>query len=429
MCPGYVAWVGYCKIPYSDEAVLSFLKLANQYVEVYGHYSDQELRQEIFLLLCKNRGQHITVGKYMVLGKETKIFFPEKRINYENNVVDIYRGKEYVILKTEDEKYALRNCFVDLFYETFELCESFDDVGIFCDGNIVIMFSDHIAFSMPVMKDVGVFARQEEAYLLMDFKRFLNFSTVEYQEAFWEYWSRFSKGAYIESSGVIFTEGLTDTIHLQKHWEYIKRFYSENNISFWDYGMNGEKNYKQEMGGAELLKMCKEFAKIKQTKKMIFIADCDDYRVAKEMEGNEVTRYKSWGNNVYSFTLPVPLHRKGQNNICIEHLYTDEEIKYEFVCNDGIKRRLYVGNEFDNYGRCVENGLLCTKASFCGETSNKIIDGTSDARVICLSSRDTTNYALSKIEFAKRTIVDTAKESFKAFKEVFCIINDILNNS
>lgn len=129
-----------------------------------------------------------------------------------------------------------------MFYETFELCESFDDVGIFCDGNIVILFSDYIAFSMPVMKDVGVFARQEEAYLLMDFKRFLKFLTVEYQEAFWEYWSRFNKGAYIESSGEIFTEGLTDTIHLQKHWEYIKRFYSENNISFWDYGMNGEKN-------------------------------------------------------------------------------------------------------------------------------------------------------------------------------------------
>ena len=304
----------------------------------------------------------------------------------------------------------------------------YNDVGMCCDGSIVTMFSDHIAFSMPVMKDVGVFAKQEEAYLLMNLKRILPFSTLDYQEGFYKYWLSLAKDGYTESNGIIFTEGLTDSIHLQKHWEYIKSDYPQSNISFWDYGMNGEKNYKQEMGGSELLKMCREYAKIKQDKKMIFIADCDDYRVAKEMGNNRDKKYKSWGNNVYSFTLPVPLHRKGNDNICIEHLYTDEEIKQEYICKDGIRRRLYIGKEFDDYGRSIENRLLCTKASFCGENSNKIIDGTSDARVICSDNLDATNYALSKIEFAKKTIVNTSKESFAAFKAVFCIINEIIND-
>lgn len=429
MCPGYVAWVGYCNIPYCDDAVLNFVKLVNEYEEVYGQYANQKLREEIVSLLCKNKGIYVTIGRNIILGKEAKISFSEKRINCKNNVIDIYRGKEYVILKTEDEKYALRSCLVDLFYETIEMCEMYNDVGMCCDGSIVTMFSDHIAFSMPVMKDVGVFAKQEEAYLLMNLKRILPFSTLDYQEGFYKYWLSLAKDGYTESNGIIFTEGLTDSIHLQKHWEYIKSDYPQSNISFWDYGMNGEKNYKQEMGGSELLKMCREYAKIKQDKKMIFIADCDDYRVAKEMGNNRDKKYKSWGNNVYSFTLPVPLHRKGNDNICIEHLYTDEEIKQEYICKDGIRRRLYIGKEFDDYGRSIENRLLCTKTSFCGENSNKIIDGTSDARVICSDNLDATNYALSKIEFAKKTIVNTSKESFAAFKAVFCIINEIINDN
>ena len=32
-------------------------------------------------------------------------------------------------------------------------------------------------------------------------------------------------------------------------------------------------------------------------------------------------------NKVFSFVLPVPKNRKNTPNICIEHLYSDEEIK------------------------------------------------------------------------------------------------------
>ena len=72
MCPGYVAWVGYCNIPYCDDAVLNFVKLVNEYEEVYGQYANQKLREEIVSLLCKNKGIYVTIGRNIILGKEAK---------------------------------------------------------------------------------------------------------------------------------------------------------------------------------------------------------------------------------------------------------------------------------------------------------------------------------------------------------------------
>ena len=52
--------------------------------------------------------------------------------------------------------------------------------------------------------------------------------------------------------------------------------------------------------------------------------------------------YKDWGNNSYSFVLPIPDHRQSLKGVCIELYYTDDDLMGYYV--DG--RRLYLAWEF-----------------------------------------------------------------------------------
>lgn len=85
---------------------------------------------------------------------------------------------------------------------------------------------------------------------------------------------------------------------------------------------------------------------------MIFIADADVKEIRNSL-GQKDAQYRSWGNNVYSFILPVPEIRQATPEICIEHYYSDNQIKMELKCG-GIKRRLYMGCEFDTDGLSLD---------------------------------------------------------------------------
>mgnify|MGYP003288176350 FL=1 len=43
MCPGYVSWVGYRDIDYSDEAVKEFMHLSETFEEIYAKSSMFEM--------------------------------------------------------------------------------------------------------------------------------------------------------------------------------------------------------------------------------------------------------------------------------------------------------------------------------------------------------------------------------------------------
>ena len=216
----------------------------------------------------------------------------------------------------------------------------------------------------------------------------------------------------------IITEGCTDWIHLKKHWELLKNEYTELDLAFLEY------NNKTNMGSSVLLEMCRSFSKIHNEKKFILIFDRDEPKIIKQVIEDGKT-YKKWGNNVYSMAIPIPDHRNPDDAICIEHLYLDSEIKKEYICEDGVARRVYLGNEFDEYGRNLEDQKICTKCRICGSNSLKIIDGSSNARVVSSTSSSTTNYALSKFDFADKVIIDKKSKSYLAFKKVFDIIYDI----
>lgn len=236
---------------------------------------------------------------------------------------------------------------------------------------------------------------------------------------------------------LVITEGATDWKHLLAAYDNLAKCEEHKDIFeglcfevFKYEPANSSKNAKDKihMGNTALEAMCESYSKMHQNRKMIFIADRDDKSTNKKM-GIEGKAYKSWGNNVYSFLLPVPESRKNTPEICIEHLYSDDEIKTEHEEN-GVKRRLYMGCEFNNKGISKELGKMCEKRNICGSGKISIIEGSSGEKVTDIFSEEEVNYALSKMKFAE--CVSERKEGFDHFDfsnflGVFEIIKEIIS--
>lgn len=236
---------------------------------------------------------------------------------------------------------------------------------------------------------------------------------------------------------LIITEGHTDWKHMKAAYENLKdreeckEIFENLDFEFLEYEAgNSHENagLKLEMGNKTLTNMCETMAKLKQPRKIIFVADCDDDNTNKKMSSKDCL-YKNWGNNVYSFILPVPNNRKNNPAICIEHLYSDDEIKTECEVN-GVKRRLFIGNEFDELGLANDLGYICLNKNFCGPQKNNIIEGRTDERVVLIKGDRSVNYALTKTEFANNVLNKVTpfdKFDFSNFVEIFKIIKEICN--
>ena len=234
----------------------------------------------------------------------------------------------------------------------------------------------------------------------------------------------------------IITEGSTDWKHMKTALAALKvnpqytDMLDSLNIEFFEYepkNSGGDPVKELEMGKDTLLTLCKNMAKIPQKIKYIFIADNDDPNTTKDMSAKDKS-FKKWSNNVYSFVLPVPASRHETPNICIEHLYTDTEIKTE-VEENGILRRLYIGNEFDLRGLATNIDRICEKAKKCGPESIDIIEGSKGEKVTAISDFEgKTNYALPKTSFAKYVSENPDKFNFDNFAEIFRIIKAIIED-
>ena len=184
---------------------------------------------------------------------------------------------------------------------------------------------------------------------------------------------------------------------------------------------------KLEMGDVALCSLCQSYSKIRQHRKIVFIADRDNADTNKKLSETGRT-FKDWGNNVFSLILPVPNSRKTTPNICVEHMYSDETIK-TFVTDEKTTyaRRLYLGNEFDKRGISASAGLVCERKNKCGKDSIAIIEGSNGERVTSLTD-ETINLALSKTDFAN-LILNCQKPfdnvNFENFLELFLILKEI----
>ena len=232
---------------------------------------------------------------------------------------------------------------------------------------------------------------------------------------------------------LIVTEGATDWRHLKAALRCLKKqvesSYNDLEIEFLEYNPKGsgkEGVIKLEMSCSQLVTMCKEFSKVQQPRKIVFIADADDKDTKKKLEGGE-DGYKDWGNNVYSVVLPVPKHRGTTPNICIEHYYYDNDLKTSFTVN-GVERRIYMGQEFDEYGISDDKNYMCIDRNSCGKGKINIIDGQSEKRVFRINDDKKVNYALSKMDFAEAIYGETEEIrniDFTEFHQIFDIIKKI----
>ena len=244
------------------------------------------------------------------------------------------------------------------------------------------------------------------------------------------------------SKTIIVTEGSTDWKHLKAAFENLKSSGKHQNVfdgldfEFFEYESENNREHavhKIEMGNTKLCNICEIMSKLPpQSIRYIFIADNDDNATTKKLSADG-KRFKSWGNNVYSFVLPVPDHRKETPAISIEHYYTDEEIKTELYDPEAkISRRLYMGNEFDKRGASKKLGMLCEGKKKCGSSSIAIIDGSSGEKVTSFGEDNGTNYALPKSQFA-RMILEKQPPfdnfNFDCFLAVFEIIKSIINDN
>lgn len=238
---------------------------------------------------------------------------------------------------------------------------------------------------------------------------------------------------------LVITEGTTDWKHMKAAYnklsqmEEYKELFSNLEFEFLEYepknSLKGN-GPKLEMGNTQLCSLCENMAKIMQPRKMVFIADRDHLGTNGKMEGKDGSSYKNWGNNVYSFTLPIPSHRTETPAICIEHLYSDDVIKTEIeIESPNIKRRLYIGNEFDSRGYAAPLGVVCEKKTVCGPGKINIIEGSTGERVTLLNDENI-NVALSKMTFAnmildkKSPFENVDFSSFVAIFEILKIINN-----
>lgn len=237
-----------------------------------------------------------------------------------------------------------------------------------------------------------------------------------------------------ETEALVITEGATDWKHIKTAYSVLsklpenKELFDHLYFKFLEYvpvATGADDELVIEMGNSSLCNLCESYAKIPNSKKYIFIADRDHDNTNKKLS-IEGQMYKNWGNNVFSFILPLPEHRAETPNICIEHLYKDEEIRTEVDCC-GTKRRLFLGNEFDSRGMAFEIERFCEKKNKCGQGKYNIIDGSSGERVTSLDNKEEINYALPKMDFANYVAQHPDEFNFDSFLEIFRILKEILS--
>lgn len=235
-------------------------------------------------------------------------------------------------------------------------------------------------------------------------------------------------------NAIVVTEGATDWKHMKtamavlRDNEVYAELFDGLDFDFFEYepaNSKDEAEHKLEMGDKALISICENYAKLPQNVRYIFVADRDVETTSKKM-GCTTGQYKKWAPNVYSFLLPIPESRKETPYICIEHMYSDEQIKTEVVVN-GVARRLYLGNEFDCRGLAPAIDRYCEKSSICGPDKISIIEGSQGDKITSINGNDgVANYALSKMNFAKHVMAHPECFNFDNFVEIFKIIKAII---
>jgi hypothetical protein len=213
---------------------------------------------------------------------------------------------------------------------------------------------------------------------------------------------------------IIWTEGKTD-------WQHLK-------CAFQALGVGSRIGFHEsdaDLGDDQLLKQCSALARTPQAQPTIFIFDRDKDEIITKVQ-TPSSNYRMWGNNVYSFAIPIPPHRSNQSSICIEFYYTDEELRSV----DQAGRRLFLSNEFNpSSGRHSTNQRLSV-----GNNKKLPAPGTAAVRLLDSDVYDelSRNVALSKSDFAQNVLKGTGAFGsfrFDSFREILSVVDNIIEQA
>jgi energy-coupling factor transporter ATP-binding protein EcfA2 len=137
---------------------------------------------------------------------------------------------------------------------------------------------------------------------------------------------------------LVITEGKTDVQHLRSAKKQLN--IQSCDVEFFE--ITGD------WGDSKLKKLLEQLSKVAQSRKIVGIFDRDVANIVAEIEKDK-KEYKSYGNNVFAFCLPVPAGREQYTNISIEFFYKDNHLKKE---KDG--KRLHFDNEV-GFEQCAAN--------------------------------------------------------------------------
>lgn len=225
--------------------------------------------------------------------------------------------------------------------------------------------------------------------------------------------SRIAAGGDAEVA--IYAEGITNYKHLKAALRYFQREgkYCELRIDFKD---------SVDVGGSKQLEsLCKNLSKVEQLTPCIFVFDRDESHILKEVE-KKGCQYKAWGNNVFSFAIPVPKHRASTDSLCIELYYEDGDIKSV----DEAGKRLFLREEFDEFNNRHYSGKFYTTKNLRDKKKSPVIGD--DVFDVETGSKVT----LSKNQFADHVLNENPLFSnihFDAFKHIFDTVIAIIEAS
>lgn len=178
------------------------------------------------------------------------------------------------------------------------------------------------------------------------------------------------------------------------------------------------------LGDMGLLKMCEQLSKFgpPNKNKIIAIFDRDNSSILKELaKHGDIDSYQAWGNNVYSLAIPVPKNRKDYKNLCIELLYSDQDLSL----TDKSGKRLFFDNEIKKEIMPGTVKVMAIPAVAPQEHSKKVFDELVDQ----IEDDKGNKVGISKAAFAQ-CILDKAKgfESvkFEGFEPLIKLIKEVL---
>lgn len=430
MCPGGNNLIGFFDVECSEAII-------NEFVEINDRFETTISSFENALQYVLSEYQEKLISPY---GRRfiCEIHAGKNALN-NKSIQRPYIGVEYCLIEADESIYYCDRKEYEKLLEILEEVNYAECKFYLSDSNKVIIQGDCCFGEIKVydLNNNSGITEVEEAFVLQRINSFKPYAS-EKLKGFSEYYLRKIPSVVGRDKNIplIITEGMTDWQYIEWAWEKVKentelsKKYEGVRFELYRYvshNYNGHLDYpKMQMDCNALLEMCRSYSHMELGGTFIFISDRDVNVITQQMSENN--SYKKWGNGVYSFALPIPDSRKETPEICIEHYFTDEELKTEKVFSNGIAKRLYLSSEFDKYGRAPDIDRFCTNRNACTVSKTKILDGSGSDKVISLTDiHDETNYGLSKAAFAESVISDTrfAHISYKNFLLIFDMIKKI----